>query len=1025
MRKLITLIAIAGTFLLSFGSYAQDRSVSGKVTGDDGNPLPGVNVVVKGTTTGTVTDMDGNYKFVVQEEDASLVFTFIGYVSQTVEIGNQSSINVTLETDIVGLSEVVITAFGISREKKALGYSVDQIGQSTIASSGQTNIVNALQGRVAGVTIRNSSGTPGSGADIIIRGISSLDPNRSSRPLYVIDGIEMSDDVDALPITPSAGSNAVSSRTQSSVSNRAIDINPEDIESMSILKGAQATALYGIRAANGAIIITTKKGQKGKPQINIYYSAGWDNVNKTPTIQRSYIDGNRGTTLKRTFLWDTWGAKVFDNEPNEITDVYDDFFQTGNTNSFGASVAGANETFNYRFSLDRYDQTGIIPNTEWGKTNLSLSTGVKISEKLEANVNVIYANTGGNRPHEGDKSVLSDLSYVPTVADMTKYETPYTYSNNEFAGIIDHPLFLADHNRYEDNVNRYITGLGLKYTLNENISINYKIGTDIYSDVRTRIVDPETDEGSKVHGFIVEQNSNSSSLTSNLFAQFNYRFASDISFSAIIGQYVYTSNKKWISTRGEYLGLSGYYNLNNALNIFQDNSESQYHNAAIYAESTVGYKDYLYLSVTGRNDWSSTLPKQNNSYFFPSTSLTWVVSDMLELPEFFTFAKVRASYAVVGKDASPYKIGTYYAQAENFPFGTSVGFRQSSSIGDDNLRPEFSKTFEVGTDLRFFDNKVGFEFTYYKNNLSDMILSVPVSNASGFARYVFNAGAMESHGVEIAANATPVKINDFSWNVNINWSTQEGNVIEIDESIEDIVLFSSRGITNKYVRDGKLGDLYAYRYMRAPDGQLLINSNGYPEVNWDSLQLSGNAFPDWTAGMTNTFAYKGLELGVLLEWKQGGDAFDMGRRNSMRNGQLKETERRFEEVIFNGVVEVVDGSGNVTGYTPNTTPIELGQNFYRSSTYYNYASEVLLEDASWFRIRNISLSYNFPKSMLGDNILESVRVSFVANNVFLNTPFKGYDPETNYFGSGSNIYGYTGLKTPATRSFAFKVNVGF
>lgn len=1025
MRKLITLIVISVALLISFGSIAQEQSVSGKVLGDDGGPIPGVNVVVKGTSKGAVTDIDGNFKLSVSDGNAVLVFSFIGYETKEITVGNQTVINVSLKSDVVALSEVVVTAFGISKEKKALGYSVEQVDKSTIESSGQTNIVNSLQGRIAGVTIRNSSGTPGSGADIIIRGMSSLDPTRSNRPLYVIDGIEMSDDVDALPILPSAGSNAPSSMSQASVGNRAIDIDPADIESMTILKGAQATALYGIRAANGAVIITTKKGAKGAPQIDLYYTGGWSNVNKTPTIQESFIDGNRSTTIKRSFQWDTWGAKTFDGEPNDIHDIYGDFFATGTQNGFGGSVSGATDQFNYRFSIDRLYQTGVIPNTDWGKTNFSLSTGVKIGDKLEATANIMYANTGGNKPHVGDKSILSDLSYVPTVADVNNYDEPYTYSDNIFAGIIDHPLFLVNNNKYLDNVNRYISGIGLKYSLNENISLNYKVGSDIYSDVRTRIVHPETDEGSQVNGFVIEQNSNTSSITSNIFAQINYDFSNEISLSGTIGQYTYLSNKKYLSTRGEDMVLENFFNLDNAINIYQDNSEVKYRNAAVYGEVTLGYRDYLYLSVTGRNDWSSTLPKQNNSYFFPSTSLSWIVSDMFTLPEVITFAKLRASYAIVGKDATPYKTGRYFQKATNFPFGDALGFRQSTLIGDENLRPEFTNTIELGADLRFANNRAGFEFTYYKSKLTDMILSVPISNATGAARFVTNAGTMSNHGIEISANGTPIKTNGFEWNVNVNWSTQEGTVDEIAEGIDEIELYSAFGITNKYVNGGKLGDLYGYNYKRSPDGRLIIDDDGYPNVNWDTLQYVGNALPDWTAGMTNTFSYKGLQLSVLLEWKQGGDAIDMGRRNSMRNGQLKETERRYEEVVFQGVHEVEDINGDVVDYTPNTTPVEITPNFYRSTTYYNYAADVLLEDASWFRIRNISLSYDLPKSLFSKIFLRSARVSFIANNVFLNTPFKGYDPETNYFGSGSNIYGYTGLKTPATRSYAFRLNIGF
>ncbi len=1028
MKKSITLILFITTTLLGWKLYGQGNVVSGKITDSDGAVLPGVSVLVKGTSAGTVTDSEGEFRLTVPFGSATLIFSFIGYTTAEVSINGRSTIDFEMEADVQELEALVVTAFGVSREKKKLGYSVSEVSGEAIASSGQTNIVNALQGKVAGLIIRNGSGAPGSGADILIRGISSLDPTRSNRPLYVIDGIEISDDVDALPVLPSAGSNAATGTNQSSqasISNRAIDINPNDIASMTVLKGAQATALYGIRAANGAIIITTKKGQQGSPQIDLYYSQGWSEVNKTPTVQRDYIDGHFNTSIKRDgFLWDTWGAPVYGDQEDPTSDIYDDFFQNGSEITFGASIGGATDKVNYRFAVDRMYQTGVIPHTNFGKTNFSLVTEIQVTPKLKASASVRYANTGGNKPHVGDKSILSNLSYVTPVADVNSYEEPYVFSENIFAGIIDHPLFLVNTNKYEDDVNRYISGVNLQYDLTDHISLNYKVGSDVYSDQRTRLVHPETDEGSQVNGFVIEQKGNRSAITSNFFAQYEFKLSPDFNLSGMFGQYIYLSQYKYLSTRGEGLALSGFFNLDNAVNSFQNNEETNYRNAAVYGEVTLGYRGYLFLSVTGRNDWSSTLPTANNSYFFPAASLSWVVSDMLPLPDLFSFVKLRGSYAVVGKDASPYNTGTYFQKSSNFPFGNSVGFRQSTLIGDEDLKPEFSNTLELGGELKLLSNRLGADITYYHTDLTDMILSVPISNSTGSARYVTNAGAMTNEGLELSIVGTPVRKGDFSWDVSFNWFKQKGKVDEIADGIESIELNSSFGITNKYVEGGKIGDLYGYNYYKAPDGQLIINESGLPEVNWDTLQLVGNALPDWTSGLTNTFRFKGLDLSVLMEWKKGGDVLDMGRRNSLRNGQLEETSIRYQQVVFKGVNELLDEDNNVIGYQTNTTPVEVRPSFYRSTTNYNYAADVLLEDASWFRVRNISLGYSLPEKLLEKSFLRSVRLSFTAYNVYLSTPFKGYDPEINYFGSGSNIYGYTGLKTPATRSYTFKLNLG-
>jgi len=999
------------------------RAIKGTVTSSDGDPLIGASIMVKGTSTGVISDLDGKYEIKAKDGDY-LVFSYIGFNKQEVKVDGQSMIDVVMNEG-VSLNEVVVTALGIPREKKSLGYAVSEVSADELTESGQTNIVSALQGKVAGVQIQTSSGAPGAGASILIRGITSLDPNRSNRPLYIVDGIEISDNTNVLPIGPSAGSNAVSSRTQAAASNRAIDINPEDIESLSILKGAQATALYGIRAANGVIVITTKKGVKGTPKINVHYGQGWENVNKTPKIQTKFIDGHRNTSLQRSFKWDMWGAIVNDNEDNPIRDIYKEFFRTGHIKNYGASVSSGNDMFTYRISADKYNHDGVIPNTYWDKTNFTFSGGSQLTKKLNVSANLMYANTGGNRPHVGDKSILSDLSYMATVVDPTSYPEPYVFNKNFAVGIIDHPLFLARHNTYIDDVHRYISGLTVKYDFSDRIKLQYTIGLDNSSDARTRIVHPQTDEGSKVHGFLVEQNLNESQLTSNLMMLWNYDINDRIKLNGLVGQDIHTSKTKWVSTRGEGFVLDNFYNLYNTTNLFVGNSIVNKRNLGVYGQVTMSYNNYFYLTATGRNDWSSTLPSKNNSYFFPSISASLLLSDMIDMPSFVSLAKLRGSYSIVGKDASPYKIGRYFQRASNFPFGDVVGFSQSTLIGDVNLKPEFTKSTEFGAEINLFNNRFGLDFSYYNNNLEDMILSVPISNATGASRYVTNAGSINSNGIEVAVFANPIKYHDFSWETSITWSKNEGKVTDIAEGIGDIELFSSRGITNKYVKGGNIGDIYGYAYKRNKNGDLIIDKNGYPGVVWDSLKLVGNALPDWTAGWNNQFQYKEFSFSFLWEWKNGGDVFDLGRRNSLRNGQIIETERRHEQVVFKGVNEVIDGDGNVT-YKENDVPVELtGPYFYRSSTRYNYASEVLLEDGSWFRLRNISLSYTLPSSLFGSKYIKGATVSFIANNVYLNTPFLGYDPEINYFGSDSNIYGYTGLRNPATKSYFLKLNLNF
>ncbi len=1018
------LLSFLMAMLLSVGAFAQARMVSGTVTDDQGETLIGVSVVVVGTTKGTVTDMDGKYSISANDGEV-LEFSYVGYEKKDMTVAGPV-LNVTL-TQGVMINDVVVTALGISREKKALGYAVDQVSSEELSRSGSSNVIASLQGNIAGVQVNSSSGAAGAGMDIVIRGVTSLNPGRSNRPLYIIDGIEMSDAVDIAPVTSpnvSLGLGA-GSGTQSSNSNRAADINPDDIESISILKGASATALYGIRAANGAVIITTKTGKKGEPSISLGYTQGTQVVNKFPHVQNQYIDGNRSTSLRRSNIWDSWGAPYHEGAGVTMYDTYRDFYRAGNTNNLSASLTAGNDRFNYRISGNYFKQAGVVPNTDWGKTNFGFKAKYSVSPKLDVGASVIFTKSGGNRPYEGRKSIMNVMAYMSPVVNPQEYHKPYTAKTNFAHGWIDHPLFLSEVNTYVDNVNRYISGINARYKLTDNLIFNYKVGMDNYSDIRKRIVHPQTDEGTPTHGFITDIAINSANVTSNLFVNWAKDLTDDINLSVVLGQYGYFSKKKMLALRGEDIKLDDATNLNQTSSIDQSNYDRRYRNLAGYGEITAGFKNFFYLTVTGRNDWSSTLPKANRSYFFPSVSTSWVLSDMpgFNVPT-MSFAKLRASYAVVGKDASPYRIGRYYSLDSRFPFQGQLGYSLDGVIGDENLKPEFTTSLEVGADLRFFKNRFGLDVAFFSSKLKDMILSVPISNTTGASRYYTNAGSLSTKGVEVTTYWEPLKSENFNWKTSINWSKSSGTVDAISDGIDEIVLASSRNVVNKYVLDGKIGDLYGRPFKRSPAGDLIIYSNGLPLVDYDSLVLMGNANPDWVAGWNNELNYKNWGLSFLWEWKHGGKKVDVGRPYTIDNGNLDETLDRYKQVTFKGVNEVTDADGNVT-YVKNETPAEITPaGFYRNWKIYRYAPEAHLQDASWIRLRNVNLSYNLPSKWLDKtSFIKGAKITFTGTNLFLNTPFRGWDPESNYFGAGSNIGGYTGLKTPSVKSFLFKFNL--
>lgn len=1008
--------------LIFFASamFAQ-RTVVGKVVDvENNNPLIGVNILIKGTTSGTVTDLDGRYR-ISAPEDATLIFSYTGFESIEEEIGNRTSIDVIMSAG-ARLEEVVVTALGISQEKKSLGYAVQQLSGEEVLASREANVVNSLQGKLAGVLINSSSGAPGAGASIIIRGINSLNPGADNQPLFVVDGIPIGNQTIAGNQLPSAGSNAVNSQEQASFTNRAADIDPNDIESINVLKGPAAAALYGLRAANGVIIITTKKGQEGKAQISYSSSYGIDEVLQYPDQQFAYREGFTGrlrtNAAGNPLRFQQYGPRVFEGQ-TPVFDPLRDFFQNGSRSENNLSIRGGNDRATFSTSMSYLQHEGVIPFSDWSRLSVAIGGDVKVSDKIAVNAKVTYSNSGGNKPHAGDKSIMSSLSYASASFDINDYINPDGTQRDYSNGIIDNPRYLAEFSTLVDDVNRVRGNVGITYKPLPWLSIDYNVGLDNYNDSRVRTVPAGLDLSSQTGGFLINENINFQEVNSILMARAKANVSDRIKANFLLGHNVTDIGISSNNTRGERFALPNFYRMSNTAAVFSSDSETKQRLIGVFGQAQFSFDDYLYLDLTARNDWSSTLPKENRSFFYPSVGLSWVVSDMARLPSFITFAKLRSSWAQVGKDAPAHSIGVFFQGANNFPFGGVNGFTLSSVAGDAGLRPETTTSIEFGADLRFLKNRLGIDFTWFRQNSRDQIIPVPVSNTTGFSRFITNAGEIQNTGIEVLANVGLIRKKDFDWDMSLNWSTVEGEVIAIRDGVDEILLFGGGfgGITNKLVPGGKVGDLYGFVHERDESGNLLIDANGFPFIRTDTQSLVGNALPDWTAGLTNTFRYKNFGLSFLLELRQGGDVYDLGLRNSLRNGTLSQTERRYEQVIFNGVT--ADG-------TPNTTPVEIDEvGFYRNSIRYNRAAEIILEDASWFRLRRVSLSYSLPKSVLQNSFVSGATLTLSGNNLLLNTPFRGYDPETNYFGSGSNILGYTGLQSPGVRSYMATINVSF
>ena len=1007
----------------------QERIITGTVTdASSGMPLPGVNVIIEGTNEGTVTDLDGKYSLSV-EEGQTLVFSSIGFETESILVAGQPVIDVPLVVDLENLDEVIVTSFGIKQEKKALGYAVEEINAEAITETKQQNVVSALQGQVAGVQVTNSGGAPGQSARILIRGVNSLDPNADNQPLFVIDGV------------PISNTTIESSGTPRGLSNRAADINPNDIASMSILKGAAATALYGVRAANGAVIITTKSGRSGDVRVSINSSVGFEEVNQFPNIQEVYGQGFSGVYDPNSF-WPNWGPSM--EEINAIDpdvvfhDIWREALQTGVQYDNSINISGGSENVTFYGSLSNFDHEGIIPFSTWGRTTARLNGTVVMSDEFRFEGNISYTISGGDRvPHD---RFMERMVYWAPNHDVTDYINPdgtmKTYANTN-------PIYDARFSTFEDEVNRTTGNFKFIYEPWEWIDINYLIGTDYYTDSRTEItpgplgIDGEVPLSST--GFISETRIESRDINSNFYIQLYHDWTEKLTTTLLLGNDIFERNYGLLNSTGEDFVIPGLYDLSyvNQVSTYQDFRKKRL--VGLYGDLMINYDDMLFLNFTGRNDWTSTLPIGSNSFFYPSVNLSFVFTEAFDAPEFLTFGKLRASWAEVGKDTDPYLIGQTYTAPGIYPLRGQVGFTRFSRYGDPNLKPEETTSIEFGTDLRFFDNRLGIDFTWYKTNSRDQIIPVPVSDATGFSTFVTNAGEIENRGIELKLTGTPVQTEDFEWTVGFNVSRNNNEIISIREGIDEIVLGSQFGyggstVTMKLIEGEAYGNIFGTSYQRygADEDNLFLNEdlpivigpNGFPVRNSEQLIL-GNVTPEWIGGLRNEFAYKNFNFSFLVDFRTGVEQYSQYDNFFSAFGIAEYTLNRNETIVFDGVL--ADG-------TPNTQEVFLGQGvgpdgrdygagFYRNT--YRTVSENFVHDASYIKLRNISLGYSFGADLLEGLPFRSARLSVAANNIILYTPWDGFDPESFSAGAGGNAVGFTGLGYPGVKSYFFTVNVGF
>ncbi len=990
--------------ILSISSYGQN--IRGKVTDDSNIPLPGVSIIIEGTTQGTTTDFDGNYIIQAQPENR-LIFSYLGMKTQIVTVGSQKEINISLEVDATSLNEVVVTAFGNESQKKSLTTAVQAIKSDDLLEGNQNNMVNGLQGKVSGVTVVNSGGAPGSSSVILIRGGTSI--TGDNQPLFVVDGI---------PID-----NSTSSSLEVASTNRASDINPEDIESISVLKGPSAAALYGIQAANGAVIITTKKGKAGVSKISYSGSISVDKILGTPDTQSVYGQGNQvGSGSDYTYDTESefsWGEEIAAGTP--IYDNIGNLYETAVTQNHNVSYSSGNEKGNMYFSIGDISQDGIIPTSSYDKTSFKVNMNSTFKENLTVGVSANYITTDVSSTKQGNASggSFKSLLAYPINIDAEDYlnedgSQKAFYIDQQF----DNPYWSFENSPNTDEVKRLIGVISLNYNFLDDFNLSYKIGTDNYTEFNKKI----TGDGSLIEnredGYISQFEKDHKRLTSNLFLRYDKELSNDFSLNSMIGNSVEETDIRTTYTYGDGFLAPGIYSIGNVLIDNQSISEliTRKRIVGLFGEIKLGWKNALFLSATGRNDWSSTLPENKRSFFYPSVGASAVMTDLFKnwsSDDGLNYLKLRASWAKVGKDAP---IGALESS-----LGTNINGLASSAytwngvdVGNPNLEPEFTNSIEVGADMRFLNNKISLDLSYYYSKSDNQILQdIRVPPTTGTFYATLNGGSIENKGLEALLSARILDTSSgFKWNADFNFGMNKSKVLELPGFLNEVYLSDSWTFNNSAagaaILNGSLFGLRGKRPQRNDDGEVIIQSNGYytlEDATYDDVQR----LPDWSLGITNSLSYKNLKLSFLLDIVQGQEIYNATESALAYYGLSTNTLDRGESVVLSGV----DVDGNV-----NQTAIVKNQDYYQN--YYSLNSENFIEDGSFTRLRYVTLSYKFAQPLLDKLSLSSLELYATGRNLFTITNYSGVDPEINTFGAGISGAGsmyIDNLGTPSTQGF--------
>jgi TonB-linked SusC/RagA family outer membrane protein len=1044
------LMLLPALLLCWLSAFPQSTRITGRVTDNHGQALPGVTITLKGSTIATATNAGGVYSFsaprTLTKSDV-LVFNFLGFQPQEIPYSGQQELNIQLLEDTKSLNEVVVTALGIKREEKSLGYAAQTIKSSAVEDAKTNNWVNSLSGKVAGLNIQGTGSGPIGSSRITLRGENSLNLD-NNQALIVLDGVPVSS-----KITGTGFKAHLATDSPVDFGSDVSDINPDDIASITVLKGPGATALYGSRAAGGALIITTKTGARKDNGIGVTYNlnASIDQVNRWPDYQYEYGEGRTQdyysygdsadgiNTSTGAAAGRAWGPKFngqsyfqYDpNTPNNLAtartpwkaypDYIKGFFQTGSTITNNLSIEGGTDKSSARLSISHLDNKWIVPNSGFQRSSVALSVNQKVSEKLKITGKATYTNKrSDNVPSAGyNNQTLMYFLAIGTAPNIDhNWFKPYwqpglvgVQQKNPFNPGPDNPYI----DLYEDlnkiNKNGFIGTASADYEFSKKLNLMFRTSLDMSNEFRSQQRPYSITKYPK--GSYREQNVFNYESNTDVLLTYKDKVGEKIDFSFNAGANAMKQDYNFAGIYADQLAQPGVYQLSNSLDpAVADPQRSEKAINSVYAATQWSYNNAIFLDLTGRNDWSSTLPYGHNSFFYPSVSTSFSLGDIFALPKQISFAKLRLSYAQVGNDTRPYQTTKYYDKIY------SNTFTNSATLFNPNLKPEIISSYEAGLDLRFFNNRLSTDVTIYRNNSRNQILAIPLDPTSGYSSSLVNAGLIESNGVEVVLRGTPVATPNFSWNATLNWSRNRSYVRELADGLTSQVIYSHESNLSIEARvGGRMGDMYGRGFQRSPEGKIVYSSTGLPAPLDPVAKVWGNAFADWKGGLLNEFVIRKVRVSFLLDYQHGGSMYSQSNHKYNTLGKTKVTlPGRDGGIVGDGVVLGSDGV-----YRPNTVKVSAASYYDNYYTISNAETNVF--DASYLKLREARVEFNLPAKWLGKSGFKSIAMAVYGRDLFNFTKFPGFDPEGGNLNSGTLTPGVELMQFPSSRTMGINLTL--